>query len=219
MVSLNLPIPKKLILKMIKIFRYDGLIIHLGDMFYKLVDQSSLIGQTNVHYIDTKKVLFSVLRNHLSKLFEGKDEDSIRLWASITMYEIEDDYICFTSCIDTHCPIYDVEVKKADESNIRVIPYKVDGYTEFTINDLKRTYPDKYYQQKLSEFEMISPLEVLGLGDCIKELFEGKIWVRTGFTGWNIIETKVDREALIEEEDNETDEGTGEEIEEINVNI
>ena len=107
-----------------------------------------------------------------------------------------------SSCIGTTYSLYDVEVKRAANTNIKVEPYKIDGYAPYTITNLEKKF-NSYHENNRKKFKCISPLEILGLKEE-NQCWEGTITLRTNFTGWNVINVTTDREALINEETNQT---------------
>jgi hypothetical protein len=163
----------------------------------KLVDGSHKLGRKSSSVIDTKEELFKIIKEHLEGLFEHKQDDEKIFWATYSVYVIKKDKICLCSRMGTCHPIYDVEVEKAGETEIRVEPYKIDGYKEYTVGKLEVT--SKPEEGKREKYKMISPLEVMGWEEDLEQKWKGRIWVRTNFTGWNIIRVKVNREKLAEE--------------------
>ena len=56
---------------------------------------------------------------------------------------------------------------------------------------LEITMDPKDYKRKL--YKMISPLEILRLKEDLNQNWEGEVWIRTNFTGWNMIEVSVNK--------------------------
>lgn len=158
----------------------------------KLVDQSYKLGIHNNDFIimNTREKLFEMMRQHLDQLFVNKSEEEKLFWATYTVYRVSKHGIYLCSRIGTGYPIYDVKVRKSHKTSITVKPYKVDGSCEYTITKLDLTItPEKHKKY-------ISPLEVMGWAADLEQAWEGEIWVRTAFTGWNTIDVKVDKEKL-----------------------
>lgn len=158
--------------------------------FVKLADKSSELSLHVDSCITTKEQLFQVLRQHLQKLFDGKSTDEKVFWATYTVYVIQKDRICLCSRIGTGYSIFDVNVVKSDETNILVQPYKIDGYQEYTLRELKIwNIP---IEGEISN--LVTPLEVLGWQEDLTLNWEGTIWVRSNFTEWNVIWTSCQLE-------------------------
>lgn len=168
----------------------------------KLVDQSHRLSKTDVTVINTKTNLFRVLRDYLDKLFGSADSNSKLFWAMYSVFVVKKNRICFCSAMGTRYPLYNVDVEKVDHSSdIRVKPYKIDGYKKYTIKNLCRTY-DKHdllgicHNWTSSNRHLISPLQVLGYSDDVKQCWKGTVTVRTNFTEWNNIYVKVNRYSI-----------------------
>lgn len=153
--------------------------------FAKLVDKSSELSLHVDLCITTKEQLFQVLRQHLQNLFDGKSPDEKVFWATYTVYVIQKDRICLCSRIGTGYPIFDVNVIKSDKTNILVQPYKIDGYSEYTIEEL--TISSIPIDEDV--IKLVAPLEVLGWREDLNQNWNGTIWVRSNFTEWNVIWT------------------------------
>ncbi|AGC02387.1 hypothetical protein H012_gp061 [Acanthamoeba polyphaga moumouvirus] len=169
---------------------------------YKLVDQSSQLGKTHEHIVTTKNELLQILRNYLKNLFDSvnADEDSRLFWATYSIFVIKKDGIYLCSNMGTVYPLFDVDVKKSDNTKIIVRPYKIDGYNEYEVTNLQLSM-EYCFKNKRKKFKMISPLEAFGWKLDTNQKYEGQIYVKTNFTGWNYIKVKIDREALIKEEE------------------
>lgn len=158
---------------------------------YKIVDGSAQLSVNSLDVIDTKEKLYEIIKIHLQKLFEGKSDDEKLFWTTYTYYYVNKDGLFLNSKLkDVWSPIYDVSVEKSDETSIEVIPYKIDGKKRLILNKL-----DLY----ISGAPRISPLEVLGWEENLDQKWKGKIWMRTGFTGWHAIHVPVDSELLFRE--------------------
>jgi hypothetical protein len=152
---------------------------------YKLVDGSARLGVHSLATIDTKEKLFDVLRQHLDNLFESKTADEKLFWATYTYYLInkDDSQIILCSRItEVYYPIFDVSVEKSNETSIKVTPYKLDYEEESIINRLT--------VMNLSD-NCVSPLEVMGWKEDLEQKWHGKVWIRSGFTGWNTVNASI----------------------------
>lgn len=138
--------------------------------------------------VTTGEQLFEVLRQHLQELFDGKSQDEKVFWATHTVYAIQKDKICLCGRIGTGFPIFDVNVTKSNKTNILVQPYKIDGYEEYTITELE------ICNIPIGEeiLRLVTPLEVLGWKEDLNQNWEGTIWVRSNFTGWNVIRVECE---------------------------
>lgn len=162
-----------------------------------LVDASHRLGLTMETVIDTREKLFSTLKEYLERLFEGKDDDMKLFWATYSVFIIKKDRICLCSRMGTGYPIFDVDVRKSNQTSIMVKPYKIDDYKKYEQRKLKVTMNPEEDGQR-DRYKMILPLEVMGWKEDLKQHWEGKIWVRSNFTGWNIIEVSVNKERLLD---------------------
>ncbi len=167
----------------------------------KLVDQSHFLGYTDIKRIDSKEKLFNILKNYLDKLCGSEDTDSKLFWATYSVFVVKKHRICLCSAMGTTYPIFDVDVKKSDLTDIRVEPYKIDRYREYDVKSLCRTYDvddliGNKYNWAYSDNHYVSPLQVLGYEDNPEQCWKGTVTVRTNFTEWNMIHVDVDRVAL-----------------------
>lgn len=159
--------------------------------------------KNSITVINDKKTLFKVLKDYLDKLFEDYSDDSKYFWASNSIFEIEpyQGTITFEPLIDVGFPIFDVDVEKTEgETYIKVEPYKID-MDDFELDErgLRKIYTDDYLAEKRKRFEMISPMEVLGINDSGTCRFNGEISIRQRWV-WNCVDGVVDTTSIIEKE-------------------
>lgn len=160
---------------------------------FKIVDGSAKLGIQSDGIIDTKEKLHEIVRQHFTKLVSGdtynraKTDDEKLFWALSTIYVVEDDCIYLRDRIGIGYPIYDVEVCKSDKTLVLVKPYKVD-YEEYEIKNV--------VHRSVNEPHTVDPLEVMGWKVDGLNGWEGRIWIRSGFTGWNRIDVEVDKDQV-----------------------
>lgn len=177
---------------------------------FKIVDGSAKLGIQSRKIIDTKEKLYEIVKQHFIGLVSGdkynpKTDDEKLFWALSTIYVVENDCIYLCDRINVGYPIFDVEVCKSDKTSVIVKPYKIDYYKEHEI--------DKINYVPMTGYKTVDPLDVMGYKSNTKtelshlcessELvlhtnynWEGTIWVRSAFTGWNTIDIKVDIDAI-----------------------
>jgi hypothetical protein len=165
---------------------------------FKLVDQSHNLGQLNVDTISTKEELFAVMKKYLDRLFANATEDSKMFWMTYTKFIVNENGLYFTSNLDTQYPIYDVDVKKSDEMNITVIPYKIDGMKEYKLTKFKLYETEVHVIKKVCGCYrfLISPLELYGIEQNLETKYEGTIYLRSDFTEWNQVGAEIDIYAI-----------------------
>ncbi len=157
---------------------------------FKIVDGSAKLGIQSRDVIDTKEKLHEIIKQHFTGLVSGdaynppKTKDEQLFWALSTIYVVENDCIFLCDRIGTGYPIYDVEVRKSDKTSIIVKPYKVDYYKEYEILDIKHI--------PMNGHHIVDPLEVMGWKVDDLNGWEGIVWLRSAFTGWNTINVQVD---------------------------
>lgn len=154
-------------------------------MFTILVDGSHKLGIKCSSPIETRSVLHDILRQHLNGLLEGKTDDEKLFWATYSYYIVYDDCVCLANRLGSY-PIFDVRVQRSEKTLINCTSYKIDEYEDYDINDLIMQIISKENIEKYSK--VIWPLEVLDWNEDLEQKWEGKIWVRTGFTGWNRVD-------------------------------
>lgn len=153
---------------------------------YTLVDGSACLCVSTFDTLETKEELFTLLRTHLRRLFKDKSDDEKLFWATYSYYRVYDDgrFVLCSGLLDVCEPIYDVSVKKSEQTSICVIPLKIDDLEEQTITQL-RLYDPRWRGPH------ISPLEVLGLEENLEQQWQGTIYIRNGFTQWNYVHAPI----------------------------